>query len=187
MSLKAKHLFQWVCRSCDNECLPVSLESRCICGHRHKSHQLDNDKLICATPKCKCRGFFYIVAEGAWILRCKCKHKHIEHDCSKKSYPCIKCSCNVFDSPWVCNCGHGWGNHSQCIVITDSKRSSDSIEKLCDSIEKLGDSDNEVTPSPSAVINPNPSISKSLSRKIYSMRQDGLPNVDKMKDTNSKY
>lgn len=29
---------------------------------------------------CPCKAFFYIVAEGSWILRCRCKHKHIEHD-----------------------------------------------------------------------------------------------------------
>lgn len=29
----------------------------------------------CDGKGCACRGFFYIVAEGAWILRCRCKHK----------------------------------------------------------------------------------------------------------------
>lgn len=36
------------------------------CSSHHRS---------CAGKGCTCRGFFYIVAEGAWILRCRCKHK----------------------------------------------------------------------------------------------------------------
>jgi hypothetical protein len=69
----------------------------------------------CKDAKCKCVEFFYIVAEGSWILRCRCKHKHIEHDSSKKSHPCTKakCNCDGFDSPWVCNCNHEWALHEQ--------------------------------------------------------------------------
>ncbi len=29
----------------------------------------------CGSKGCTCPGFFYIVAEGAWVLRCRCKHK----------------------------------------------------------------------------------------------------------------
>ena len=56
---------------------------------------------------------FHAVAEGAWILRCRCKHKHTEHD--PITYACRKpnCKCGVFDSPWVCNCNHSWSSHMQ--------------------------------------------------------------------------
>ena len=38
-------------------------------------------------------------AAGAWILRCRCKHKHIDHDASKATHPCKRerCSCTQFD------------------------------------------------------------------------------------------
>lgn len=71
-------------------------------------------------PKCQCKNFYYIVAEGAWILRCRCKHKHVEHDCSKQGFPCKKqsCQCKLFDSPFVCNCNHGWASHKQRYYVT---------------------------------------------------------------------
>ena len=90
-----------------------------------------------AGKSCQCSGFYYIIAEGAWVIRCRCKvryrsslrhypmslptvltpmqHKHIEHDCSKKPHKCTKtnCKCGGFDSPFVCNCDHGWAKHKQ--------------------------------------------------------------------------
>jgi hypothetical protein len=129
-------VIKWVCNDCRNECIPVIRESRCLCGHRLKDHPArmkqssaskDTDTCFpCSNKSCKCTNFFYIVAEGAWILRCKCKHKHIEHNCEAKPFFCQKCpapgvissskssqSCTGFDSPWVCNCGHVWGAHTQ--------------------------------------------------------------------------
>lgn len=99
----------------------------------------------CTSAKCACRAFFYVVAEGAWILRCRCKHKHTEHDPSRAPFGCTKpkCSCAAFDrcagatlqevrwqshlrvthhvlhvcgSPWICNCDHTWASHTQEVV-----------------------------------------------------------------------
>lgn len=55
------------------------------------------------------------MAEGAWILRCRCKHKHTDHDPSAAPFTCSKpkCGCLGFDSPWVCNCDHPWADHVQ--------------------------------------------------------------------------
>ncbi|CAK4332102.1 unnamed protein product [Aphanomyces euteiches] len=74
-------------------------------GHRLKQHPAtpsEGDKnrskpFACTALKCPCRSFYYIVAEGAWILRCRCKHKHIDHD--PTSYQCLKpkCLCDAFD------------------------------------------------------------------------------------------
>ena len=52
------------------------------------------------------------------MLRCKCKHKAKDHDCSKPPYACTKpnCKCKAFFSPWVCNCGHPWQDHKQSAV-----------------------------------------------------------------------
>ena len=50
------------------------------------------------------------------MLRCRCKHKHVEHDAA--SHACAKpgCPCSRFDSPWVCNCDHPWAGHRQVEV-----------------------------------------------------------------------
>ena len=127
---------KWICNSCSNQCLPVIRESRCLCGHRMKEHppnyyfssegatKSDTNRppfMPCVAKNCKCKSFLYVVAEGSWVLRCRCKHKHIEHDCSRAPFTCLnqKCVrenlCQGFDSPWVCNCGHLWSAHSQLI------------------------------------------------------------------------
>ena len=73
--IKKKQL-AWVCSICDKECIPIRSESRCLCGHRLKDHdEMQTDKkngkgiIPCKHPKCKCKAFYFIVADGAWILR----------------------------------------------------------------------------------------------------------------------
>lgn len=68
----------WKCESCLVECIPVRRESRCLCGHRLKEHRQGaalSDPFPCQTRGCPCASFFFVVAEGAWTLRCRCKHK----------------------------------------------------------------------------------------------------------------
>jgi len=116
---QARKCISWSCLECKTECIPVRMESRCLCGHRLKEHNNSNENFSCKNSKCKCSHFFFIVAEGAWILRCRCKHKHIEHDCSRYPYKCINSNCkncDGFNSPWVCNCGHSWSGHKQTVV-----------------------------------------------------------------------
>ncbi|PFH36651.1 hypothetical protein BESB_048430 [Besnoitia besnoiti] len=67
---------QWICGECDKTCIVIREECRCLCGHRLKEHTkgvaaaLEGaTKFGCTNGKCGCRDFFYIVAEGAWILR----------------------------------------------------------------------------------------------------------------------
>jgi hypothetical protein len=111
---------RWICGECSNECIPIMRESRCLCGHRMKEHKSDprNKQVFpCSTRSCRCAHFFYLVAEGSWILRCRCKHKHTDHDCGPGPHKCSKCSgCSGFDSPWVCNCGHTWSAHKQIVA-----------------------------------------------------------------------
>jgi len=118
----------WRCTQCNVNCLPIRLESRCMCSHRLKNHDYNDVKSKCKMSGCKCAKFFYIVAEGAWLLKCRCKHKTTEHDCSKAPYSCIKCretgkSCRAFDSPFVCNCSCGWNKHVQILDNTDDRTS----------------------------------------------------------------
>ncbi|GLC38988.1 hypothetical protein PLESTB_001781000 [Pleodorina starrii] len=111
--------FAWVCGTCQRECVPIRSESRCLCGHRLREHDPASSKAAsrCKASKCSCRGFFFIVAEGAWVLRCRCKHKHVEHDPATRSCAKSGCSCRSFDSPWVCNCDHPWSDHKQLVVV----------------------------------------------------------------------
>ncbi|TYZ57693.1 hypothetical protein PybrP1_008540 [[Pythium] brassicae (nom. inval.)] len=125
-ALLKKLVVKWSCTTCKRECIPIREESS---GHRYKEHptsaadpRVKNKgafrAFACASSKCACRAFFYVVAEGAWILRCRCKHKHVDHDPSSKPLGCIKptCSCSAFDSPWMCNCDHPWAEHQQEVV-----------------------------------------------------------------------
>jgi hypothetical protein len=67
----------------------------------------------CGCPGCACASFFFIVAEGSWVLRCRCKHRHTEHDPVTRTCAKSGCSCVAFHSPWVCNCDHPWADHEQ--------------------------------------------------------------------------
>mmetsp|Transcript_2363 Transcript_2363/g.5930 ORF Transcript_2363/g.5930 Transcript_2363/m.5930 type:complete len:239 (+) Transcript_2363:481-1197(+) len=108
----------WLCEECGNECVPIREESRCLCGHRMKEHEKadHSNPYQCKNTRCSCRGFFLIVAEGSWVLRCRCKHRHTDHDA--RTHKCTKpnCACHEFHSPWVCNCNHPWGRHKQVIL-----------------------------------------------------------------------
>ena len=119
----------WTCNNCQKPCVPVRGESRCLCGHRYKQHKAESKgRFKCTVRNCKCRHFFFVVAEGAWILRCRCKHKHTDHD-PNPPYLCKKPNCRQctgFTSPWVCNCGCPWTEHTQSIravkyVVVDGR------------------------------------------------------------------
>ena len=74
----------------------------------------------CTHAKCCCKAFFFIPAEGSWILKCRCKHRHTDHNpithaCSKPG-----CKCMQFGSPWVCNCDHPWTQHCQVCAVSPS-------------------------------------------------------------------
>mmetsp|Transcript_8792 Transcript_8792/g.22600 ORF Transcript_8792/g.22600 Transcript_8792/m.22600 type:complete len:188 (+) Transcript_8792:479-1042(+) len=64
----------WLCEECGNECVPIREESRCLCGHRMKEHEKadHSNPYQCKNTRCSCKGFFLIVAEGSWVLRCRC-------------------------------------------------------------------------------------------------------------------
>jgi len=117
----------WRCTSCSQQCIPVRRESRCLCGHRLKEHASPatiDSPFSCSAKGCVCKHFKFVVAEGAWVLKCRCKHKHTEHDCGKEPFACKRCpgsSCAGFDSPWVCNCGHGYSSHEQLTVMRSER------------------------------------------------------------------
>eukprot|EP00667_Euglena_gracilis_P020338 EG_transcript_22000 len=106
----------WKCQECLRNCVTIRPECRCLCGHRWREHQQTQGRTTCTVSRCACRNFFYIVAEGAWVLHCACKHKHTDHE-PKAPHKCVKCAakgpggCPAFASPWVCNCDHPWARH----------------------------------------------------------------------------
>lgn len=139
MLARPKTKIVWECNTCQKQCIPIRAESRCLCGHRYKEHPAEWKRppgprgkdavkpanftpFACTSRNCACSHFFYIVAEGAWVLRCRCKHKHTDHDPAAGPHPCRKprCECEVFDSPWVCNCDHPWGDHAQRVLTNHS-------------------------------------------------------------------
>lgn len=79
---RQKTIIVWQCLDCmaarpddHSGCVPVRDESRCICGHRLKAHAKIEPGSIkpprCLHPGCRCKGFFFILAEGGTILhRC---------------------------------------------------------------------------------------------------------------------
>ena len=75
----------------------------------------------CSHAKCQCKSFFFIPAEGSWVLRCRCKHRHTDHDPQTHACCTCGCQCAMFHSPWVCNCNHAWSTHKQVIRICLSR------------------------------------------------------------------
>lgn len=71
--MRTVEAFAWVCGVCERECVPVRSESRCLCGHRLREHGPASTAAAsrCRSAKCGCVGFFYVVAEGSWVLRCR--------------------------------------------------------------------------------------------------------------------
>ena len=131
----------WECDECATSCFPTNSESRCLCGHRLRDHPPvppaprpgarppaagKFTPWACTSGKCACRAFYYIPAEGQWMLRCVCKRKAVEHDPRpphKSTKPPLNgVVCNGFSSPWVCNCGHPWSRHTQRFVEVRARR-----------------------------------------------------------------
>ncbi|WIA19105.1 hypothetical protein OEZ85_003753 [Tetradesmus obliquus] len=98
-----------------------------MCGHRLKEHTEGHK---CSNRSCSCPKFSFIVAEGSWILRCRCKHKHTEHDPSSHACSKASCSCSGFSSPWVCNCDHPWTQHQQVLVERQVLR----LKRVCQGV-----------------------------------------------------
>lgn len=122
----------------------MTSQSQCICGHRLCYHdsgsrasdfRLDSSLAVgfqsgctkhqglkpCRCKKCPCKKFFFIMSEGSWVLRCRCKHKHTEHDPNTRKCKKVNCKCSCFQSPWVCNCDHAWVEHDHKLVTREVK------------------------------------------------------------------
>jgi len=131
---KTYEAMNWQCKSCKKDCFPITDQSWCLCGHRYRMHS--TNKHFACTANCECPSFYYIVAQGSWKLRCRCKHKDTDHDRSGVGgkYRCkkAKCSCENFYSPWICNCNHGWGDHTQFIVTCKVKNMAEHLHKYLD-------------------------------------------------------
>lgn len=107
---------RWKCRECNQNCVNCISESRCLCGHRLRQHNAGaagGKGWHCDERGCKCGQFNYIFGQGALLLRCRCKHKAIEHEAGPGEHPCknARCDCTKYDSPFICNCDHPYSSH----------------------------------------------------------------------------
>ncbi|KAA6393532.1 MAG: hypothetical protein EZS28_010937 [Streblomastix strix] len=86
------------------------------------SNSKRNPPFKCKKIGCKCKKYFHHVTSGSWSVRCRCKHKNIDHNCSNPPYTCQKpkCTCQAFVSPFVCNCGHNWADHETKTIQTST-------------------------------------------------------------------
>ena len=107
----------WHCRSCGLVCCRVRKEKySCLCGHRLSGHDAGRG-FRCASAGCACRRFEWAVQVGYETLKCRCKHVAALHTPPAQAggaWRCTKpgCGCAAFSSPYKCNCGHDWAEHS---------------------------------------------------------------------------
>ena len=135
----------WRCLGNDFDCIRVSLESRCFCGHALSSHdsyqETGKEKLKCLSGGCSCKQFAFIPSRpeeiGEWWLqkrrgfdvtswraKCRCKHDHEQHNPNSNRKCKIKsCSCFAFDSNFLCAaCDKHWEEHETCFDVLASRQ-----------------------------------------------------------------
>jgi hypothetical protein len=132
------------CRTRDRkECVRITPQSGCMCGHAFRSHEWYAKTVGCRVPGCKCECFNYLPRNGSRSLRCTCKHLPEDHrgqnglmgTCSKKS-----CKCTCFKISFSCLCGDKYNDHSTVIMTAEERRKAglvvdqDIVEKRLETI-----------------------------------------------------
>ena len=117
----------WKNLSSGAECYEIGPDSRCFCGHMYKSHawyNIDDKNVHCRVPDCRCPLYAYVNGNGAWFIRCTCKHAYQDHmdrglpvDCQQEG-----CSCQAFYSAFCCSCGDGWAGHGTVFENESERR-----------------------------------------------------------------
>ncbi|CAD7927628.1 unnamed protein product [Amoebophrya sp. A120] len=129
----------WRCTLCEPAssstcCRLKPKKALCICGHKLEDH---NSTCGSKCKKCPCKGFQFHVQQGAWEVRCSCKHKRSDHKPTGKYnaqgleiFACQghvpgqrnkKCPCKCFEASWVCNCGHPWSAHETVVTVVPNR------------------------------------------------------------------
>ena len=106
----------WSRPGADKPCLSIAATSRCLCGHAYDAHP---EPFQCVVDGCKCDRFFFIITDGPWELKCRCKHKAADHCSERGDHPCTRygCNCKEYVSPWRCTtCGDKWDTHELRVV-----------------------------------------------------------------------
>eukprot|EP00397_Hematodinium_sp_SG-2012_P034608 GEMP01037131.1.p1 GENE.GEMP01037131.1~~GEMP01037131.1.p1 ORF type:complete len:424 (+),score=84.84 GEMP01037131.1:194-1465(+) len=124
----------WRCTQCPEGssicCRLKPAKHSCICAHKLSDHKDGR-----CTANCKCNDFTFHVQQGAWQVKCSCKHAHRDHAVNvdkdgKSRFQCTKhipghrenpCPCVDFSANWVCTCGHGWTEHETVWCTNVSK------------------------------------------------------------------
>eukprot|EP00794_Sanderia_malayensis_P009427 gene9427-10414_t len=131
----------WRCLGNDYDCIRVSTNSKCFCGHLQAEHDsfVETRKQALKCKLCACKQFAFIPSRPAeigewwlqkrpgfdvrsWRAKCRCKHTHEEHDPNGRR-KCRSCSCFAFDSNFLCAaCDKHWEEHDTCFDDVTSRR-----------------------------------------------------------------
>ena len=122
----------WRIPRSNNDCIRVSMDSLCFCGHALNQHEKFDGKrttnLKCLLPGCTCKQYAFIPSRpdeiGEWWLhkrrgfdvtswraKCRCKHSHEQHE-PNLNRRCKRCACFSFSSSFLCSaCDRHWEAH----------------------------------------------------------------------------
>ena len=135
----------WRCPGNNFDCIRVSNESRCFCGHSLNEHESFQKKrshnLKCLSTGCSCKKFAFIPSRpedigewwlqkrrgfdvSTWRAKCRCKHTHEEHSPnSNRKCNVRSCTCFTFDSNFLCAaCDKHWEEHETCFDNLNSRQ-----------------------------------------------------------------
>ena len=135
----------WRCPENDFDCIRVSMESRCFCGHALNQHESFEKKrttsLRCLLDGCRCKMFAFVPSRpqeigewwlqkrkgfdmASWRAKCRCKHDHDQHNPNSNRKCNVKgCFCLAFNSNFLCAaCDKHWEDHDTCFDDVASRQ-----------------------------------------------------------------
>ena len=136
-AIKSGIYIGWRCPGNDFDCIRVSMESRCFCGHVLNQHESFEKKrttsLKCLLNGCGCKQFAFVPSRpqeigewwlpkrrgfdvASWRAKCRCKHDHDQHKPNSNRKCNVKgCLCFAFSSNFLCAaCDKHWEEHDTC-------------------------------------------------------------------------
>ena len=133
----------WRCPSFKWDCIRVSKNSKCFCGHllaHHSRYTGQSVRVPCTAEACSCKAFVFVPSRpedvgefwfqrrrnfdpSTWRAKCKCKHTHEEHlPTGSRRCRAKGCGCLQFWSNFLCAaCDKHWEEH-ETVFETESMR-----------------------------------------------------------------
>lgn len=135
----------WRCSEFKWDCIRVSSQSRCFCGHllgQHAPYNGKSTRVPCKHHGCQCKAFQFIPGRvedigefwhqkrrdfdpSSWRAKCRCKHTHEEHECKTSLKRCKYpgCGCGAFTSNFLCAaCDQHWEQHITVFETEEDRR-----------------------------------------------------------------